>query len=410
MVKITEVKPILCGKHYTFCKIITDEDIVGWGDGTEWATPKGVASYINDFGDMIIGEDPCNVERLWQALWRAVYVGGKDVSAALCAIETALLDIKGKIYDIPPVDLIGGKVWNKVRLYTHCDGATLESTLKYAEQLKREGWTAFKCHPVGLPDLKENSPWMKDSLDFPKISRIANIAAIKKTVEKVRALRETVGDDMDIGIDLNNRLDLPSAMRLAKALEPYNMFFMEDPICQHEDAAPSYKRLADSTSTPIATGENLYTVWQFRSYLERGALDLVLPDICHTGISQGKKIAALAEAYHLPVCPHNPNSPLSAIISGNLACSIPNFGALEILHQYAYPEPDSWLEKIMDPPLSTMIKDGYLTLPEGPGWGVELNEDEIAKHPYIEPCKFLENWFKIPIVGVEWAPSAPPEK
>jgi len=405
MVKITEVKPILCDKHYTFCKITTDEGIVGWGDGTEWSTPRGVASHINDFGAMIIGEDPCNVERIWQLCWKAAYVGGKDVGAALCAIETALLDIKGKIYGIPAVDLMGGKVWNKVRLYTHCDGGTLESTVKFAEQLKDEGWTAFKCHPLGLPERRESTKWMKDSIDFPKISRTARIVAVKQTAEKVRMIREAVGDDIELGLDLNNRLDLPSSMRLAKALEPYDLLFMEDPICQHEDAAPSYKRLSESTSTPIGTGENLYTVWEFRSYLQIGALDILLPDVCHTGVTQAKKIAALAEAYHLPVCPHNPNSPLSAIISANLALSIPNFVALEFLHGFAFPEKDSWKERIMKPPLSKMVEEGYLTLPEEPGWGVELDEAEIAKHPYIEPCQFLRSFLTMDTRGVEWHPS-----
>jgi galactonate dehydratase len=211
-------------------------------------------------------------------------------------------------------------------------------------------------------------------------------------------VREVAGDTVDMCIDFNNRLDLPSAERLAKHLEPYQLLFLEDPICQHEDAAPSYKRLADSTSTPIATGENLYTIWEFRSYLQIGALDVLLPDVSHTGLSQARKIAALAEAYHLPVCPHSPNSPLSSIISANLSASIPNFVALEFLRSYAYPDQnveqdmlpfDPWIDKIMKPSLSKLVKNGYLELPEGPGWGVEMNEDEIRRHPYVDPNKWL---------------------
>ena len=158
------------------------------------------------------------------------------------------------------------------------------------------------------------------------------------------------------------------------------MMFMEDPIRQDESPG-SYKRLAESTSTPIGTGENLYTIWDFRNYLEIGALDLVLPDICHAGILQGRKIAALAESFHLPLAPHNPNSPLSTIISGHLVSSIPNFLALELIGLEA---DVPWVDSVMSPKLSSLVKDGHLELPSGPGWGVEINEEEVAKHPYEE--------------------------
>jgi|GEM_PF-3137869 galactonate dehydratase len=149
--KIVEVKSIICGDFYTFCKVTTDEGLTGWGDGTEWMTPMSVKSTIEDFGKLLVGEDPTNVERIWQLCWRRAYTGGKDLSCALAAITSALIDIVGKIYDIPAVYLLGGKVWNKVRLYTHCDGSTIEETAKVAEKLKREGWTALKTHPLGLP-------------------------------------------------------------------------------------------------------------------------------------------------------------------------------------------------------------------------------------------------------------------
>lgn len=390
--KITEVKPVL-SDFYTFCKISTDEGITGWGDGTEWATPKGVESYIRDFGDLITGEDPRNVERLWQLSWRSAYTGGKDLSCALAAISSALIDITGKFYDMPAVDLLGGKVWNKVRLYTHCDRDTNEETAKLAEELKREKWTAWKTHPLGLPSRFKDPKWAGGSIDWPEISRTASLAAIKQTAKKVQAIREAVGDDIELGIDVNNRLDVPSAMRLGKALEPYDMAFMEDPICHHEDSAVSYRRLVERTSTPIACGENIYTIWEFRAYLENHALDMILPDISHTGVLQGKKIAALAESYHIPVSPHNPNSPLSSIISATLAASIPNFFALEFVRGFAFPERDKrvkpWVEEIMDPPLSKLVKDGYLTLPDGPGWGIKVNEDVLAKHPYVEEIQWL---------------------
>jgi galactonate dehydratase len=214
----------------------------------------------------------------------------------------------------------------------------------------------------------------------PAITRTLSLKAIDDTVDKVRVIRETVGDDVDICMDINNTLDLPSSLSLAKALEPYRLMFFEDPIRQDESPV-TYQRLAAATKTPVGTGENLYTQWSFRNFLEVGGIDVALPDICHTGILQGKKIAALAETFHVPVAPHNPNSPLSTIISGHLCSSIPNFLALEY---YLEEREAPWTDRVMDPPVSSLVKDGHLTLPDGPGWGVEINEKEIAKHPHKE--------------------------
>jgi galactonate dehydratase len=212
------------------------------------------------------------------------------------------------------------------------------------------------------------------------VTRIASLASIDATAEKVALIRKTVGSDVDIAVDVNNRLDLPSSTALAVALEPYRLLFLED--CIRQDESPgSYRRLVESTSTPIGTGENLYTVWSFRNFLEIGALDVVLPDVCHTGILQARKIAALAEAYHLPVAPHNPNSPLSTVISGHFCASIPNFLALEYYLEEMEPP---WRDRVISPSLAELVQDGHLELPSGPGWGVEINEEELLRHPYQE--------------------------
>jgi galactonate dehydratase len=385
--KITELKPVFCQGGYrtwTFVKVTTDEGVIGWGDATEYLRAQASGKIIQeDLAPLLIGEDPFNIERLWHKMWVASYVGGKDLSVAMTGIETALWDIKGKALNTPVYNLLGGKCYDRVRLYYDCCDAfgadapwgkallkadtSLKGVAKQAQFIKDKNFTALKMHSVGLPER-------------PAISRSASLSAISRTAEKVGVIRSVVGDDVDIAIDINGRLDLPSAMALAKALEPYRMMFMEDPIRQDESPG-SYKRLAESTSTPIGTGENLYTVWDFRNYLEISALDLVLPDVCHAGILQGRKIAALAESFHLPLAPHNPNSPLSTIISGHLVSSIPNFLALELIGLEA---DVPWVDEVMSPKLSSLVKDGHLELPSGPGWGVEINEEEVAKHPYEE--------------------------
>lgn len=384
--KITEIEPILCQggiKTWTFVKVSTDEGIVGWGDASEWVRPEGHVKAIQDLATLVIGEDPFNVEKLWQKMWVASYVGGKDCNVAITGIETALWDIVGKALGTPVYNLLGGKCHERVRLYAdYADAyergfggttrwregdASLAGIAKQAEYIRGRGFTALKCHPLGLAER-------------PAVTRGISLKALDATAEKIRTIRGVVGNDLDICMDVNNRLDLTSSIALARTLEPYRLLFLEDPIRQDESPV-SYQHLVDSTSTPVGTGENLYTVWSFRNYLEIGALNVVLPDVCHTGIIQARKIAALAEAFHVPVAPHNPNSPLSTIISGHLCVSIPNFLALE--YDLEEQEPP-WRDAVMSPPLGTFIKDGYLELPTGPGWGVELSEEEIARHPHKE--------------------------
>jgi len=322
------------------------------------------------------------------------YVGGKDVNLAMTGIETALWDIVGKALNTPVYNLLGGKVRDRIRLYYdtadafgagyqgtdtwHEGDSSLAGVARQAKFIMDQGFTALKVYPVEAPKAKE----MVHTLPLKTIRAIAR---------KIETVRQVVGDEVDIAIDMGNRWDLPSSMALAKALEPYNLMYLEDPIRQDEAAALAYKRLAESTSTPVGTGENLYTVWAFRSYLEVGALDVVLPDVCHVGVLQAKKIAALAEAFHLPIAPHNPNSPLSTIISAHVCATVPNFLALEFWGTELEP---TWRDKITTPSVGSLVKKGYLELPSGPGWGVEIDEDELYRHPYrnIWNERMLAQW------------------
>jgi galactonate dehydratase len=385
--KITGVKPILCHgafRTWTFVKVTTDAGIVGWGDATEWVRARAHATIIEeDLAPLVIGESPFDIEKLWQKMWVSSYVGGKDLNVAMAGIETALWDIVGKALGTPVYNLLGGKCFDRLRLYyDYCDAygsglqggavrqegdSSLAGVAKQAQFIKDQKFTALKCHPLGLAPR-------------PAITRAAGPAAVAATVEKIRTIREVVGDDVDIALDVHNVLDLPSSMALAKALEPYRLMFLEDPIRQDESPG-SYRRLAESTSTPIGTGENLYTAWEFRDFFEIGGLDVALPDVVHTGVLQGKKIAALAEAYHLPLVFHNPNSPLSTIISGHVCANLPNFVALEWMSDPLEP---TWRDTVMTPAVGSLVQDGHLTLPTGPGWGVEVHEEELARHPYQE--------------------------
>jgi galactonate dehydratase len=379
--KIRKVEPILCQggvRNWVFVKVTTDEGIVGYGDGTDWFGERAIAAYVEYLERFVVGEDPFNIEKIWQKMYLSSYVPGKVISCAITGIETALWDIVGKTLGRPVYDLLGGKCRDSVPLYyDYCDAwkhtwkdyegsgdRSLEGIAKQAKFIKNREFKALKCHPV-RPRSSERT-----------IQRWIDESFVKKTVDKIRTIRETVGDEFYICLDVNNMFDVPHAIKMAREMEPYKLLFMEDPIRQDESPM-STKMVRDATETPIGTGENLYTIWDFRNYFEIQALDLTLLDVCHCGISQAKKIAALSEAYHLPLCPHNPNSPLSTIISGHLCTNLPNFLYLEYWSEDIEPP---WRDKVMSPPLN--IREGNLILSDKPGYGVDLNEDEIAKHPY----------------------------
>ena len=197
---------------------------------------------------------------------------------------------------------------------------------------------------------------------------------IQDTAAKVAAIREAAGEEVEICIDVNGMLNVPTAIRLGRPLEPFDLLFYEEPLPPENMEA--MKQVKDSVRVPICTGERLYSTHSFRRLLELGAADIIMPDFQKCGgITEGKKIAALANTYYIPVAPHNYNSPLSPIIDAHLCASLPNFLVLE----YVWPDVE-WTEKVISPP--AQVEDGYLQLPEGPGWGVELVEEEIAKHPY----------------------------
>jgi galactonate dehydratase len=375
--KVTKIEPIICNggkRNWLFVEVTTDEGIVGYGDGTEWWGTPVMAKCIEDLAPFVIDENPFNTQRIWQKMYIGSYVGGKNVNIAMTAIETALWDIVGKAVGKPLYDLLGGKCRDRIRLYSHAypyargeAPRTREALVERTKELLDAGFKFIKT------SIDESMPIGVD--------RWMDIESISKTAEIVRLLRETVRNNVELCIDVSNQLDLPSAIRLGRALEPYNLAWFEDPIKQ-EESPESYKRLREAIRTPVGTGENLYNIWSFRNIIENNGVDIILPDFVHAGgIMQGLKIAALAEAYHLPVAPHNPNSPLSTIISAHICAVIPNFVALE----FTWPDVH-WRDKVISEPLK--VKDGYLELPTGPGLGVDLVKEEIIKHPYEEKRDF----------------------
>jgi galactonate dehydratase len=357
--KITAVKPIMAdGGHriFIFVKVETDQPgLIGWGEASLEGKPRAVAGCVEDMEPMILGQDPTRVEHCWQILYRSGFwrLGVIGLSA-LSGIDQALWDIKGKELGRPVYELLGGRVRDKVRMYTHFGGGTPEQMAESAMAKVERGWTAIKTVPVPLTRV----------LDGPRV--------LSQAEAGLRAVREAVGEEVDILLDLHGRLTPQMAIQYGKRFEPYMPFFLEEP-CQAENPA-AMAPIARAVSTPIATGERLFTRWGFREILEQKAASLLQPDTCHAGgISEVRKIATLAEVYYAGLAPHNPYGPVStaACVQVDLVC--PNFVIQEIVD----PEQTPQAQELIKEPLP--VVDGHILPPTRPGIGVEVDEAACAR-------------------------------
>jgi galactonate dehydratase len=361
--KITEVRTFLVReghRNLVFVKVMTDEGIHGIGEAYSCGPDDATALVVHHFEEWLIGQDPRNVEHLWQLMYNGSrFPGGSLVNSAISGIEHALWDIKGKALGAPVWSLLGGRCREKVRIYQGAGGATPEELAENGRRLVEQfGYTALKISPH--PPGSERMPWN---------------AVLRGAAARLSALRDAVGLDVDIGVDPHAKIFEPvRALQMAQALQPFQPYFFEEPT--RPENADALARLRAQVEIPIATGEMLYTKFEFRDLLVKDAVDIVQPDICCAGgILECKKIAALAEAFYCSVAPHNPMGPLATVINVHLAACIPNFLILEYI-----PDDSPARAELIQEPLRP--ENGYLPVPEGPGWGVELNEEAFAKYPF----------------------------
>ena len=357
--KITSIKPIFAdGGHrvFVFVKVETSEPgLIGWGEASLEEKPRSVAGCIQDMEPLILGEDPRRVEHCWQILYRGGFwrLGAIGLSA-LSGIDQALWDIKGKEVGRPVYDLLGGRVRDKVRMYTHFSGNTPEEFAADAQAKVARGWDAIKTVLVPLTRV----------LDGPEL--------IKQAEANLQATREAVGDGVDILLDMHGRPTPQMAIQYGKAFEPYRPFFMEEP-CPPENPQ-SMASVARALTTPIATGERLFTRWGFREILDNQAASLLQPDTCHAGgISEVRRIAAMAEVYYAGLAPHNPLGPVSTAACVQVDFASPNFVIQEIVDPEDNPEA---MELVVEP---LPVVDGHILPPEKPGIGVEVDEAACAR-------------------------------
>jgi L-alanine-DL-glutamate epimerase-like enolase superfamily enzyme len=388
-VRVTAVKTYIVDggfRPWTFVKVETNEPgLVGWGDCTDWGSPQPVAAMVDRLADWVVGRDPMQVEAIWWDLSAAsVRHTGGIASKGMSGIDSALWDIRGKVLGVPVWQLLGGKMRDRLRLYwTHCGSTraragsaerlglpvveTTDDLRGVAQQVLDLGYTAIKTNIMRLQDVPDTLP-TSSSLSYR--AGDASPAAIRGAVAIVHTFREALGPDIGIALDVAFTFRMGGAIKLARALEPYDVMWLETETFDPE----ALRIIRDSTATPICTGESIFGVLGYKPYLQLHAQDIIMPDLAWNGITMGKKIADMAHAYDILFAPHNCHSPLTTLLTANVCATVPNFYVAELDVDDA-----PWRDDIMTHPFE--IEDGYLKLPQRPGLGSDLIEEELLKHP-----------------------------
>lgn len=361
--KVTDIKTFAvdCFRtNWVFVKVYTDEGIDGVGEATLEYKEKALLGAVEHIKDYLVGKNPMEIEKHWHAIYRDAYWrGGPVLMSALSAVETALWDILGKYLGVPIYQLLGGRANDKVRIYVNGWFSGAREPYEFAEKAKiavGRGVTALKWDPFGKNYLEISN----NELD--------------KAMRCVSAVRQAVGNEVDLLIEGHGRFNIPTSIKIAKELEQFKPMFFEEPV--PPDNLDALKEVRDKSPVAISAGERLYTRWDYKRMFDLMAADYIQPDISHAGgIMELKKIAADAECRYIGFAPHNPSGPVANAATLQLAACCPNFSILEIMYSDV-----SYRKDITDEKLT--YADGYITIPDKPGLGIEINEDECLKHPY----------------------------
>ena len=355
-------------REYVFIEVSTDEGITGWGEitGTLPVANRSVCAALRHVSDLIEGDDPRLIEMIWNKIFRSfTYMGSRGATTnIISAIDIALWDIRGKVLGLPISELFGGPVRDGVPIYCHPqNGSSIEEMVQHVKAIVETGQKALKLDPFQPHHEEESNGYLTGKLS----AESENLGA-----DRIAAIREAVGPDIEVMIDCHGRFDVPTAIRLAKALEPYNIWWFEEPV--PVESTHALRQVRENVGVPICVGERLHTRWEFVPILENELADFIMPDVTWTGgISEIKKIATMAEAYYVPISPHDASGPVNVLAGAHAMASVPNHYRVETsrakLNAY-----DEYIDHSLD------IRGDKIYLSDRPGLGIELDRDYMRGH------------------------------
>ena len=354
--KITRITTLPVQPRWLFVKVETDEGITGFG---ECLGDKAfvIAEAVRSYEYALLGEDPRRITHHWQTMYRAAFWrGGPILNAAISGLEMCLWDILGKSLGVPVYQLLGGAVRDRIRVYTRPHGSTPETLAESAKEIVSRGYSAMKFCP------------------FEQVHLIDHYAVVEDAAARVQAVREAVGSEIDILLDFHGRVSPAMAIWMEEAMRPYHPMFIEEPVLPENPDALA--RVAAQFKTPIATGERLFTRWEFKDILEKGAASILQPDPCVCGgIAETRAIGSMAEIHYAALAPHNPYGPLNLAACLHVDAASPNFLIQEFV------DPAGLGAGYLKEPFK--VENGCIALPDKPGLGVELDEEWIAARPLL---------------------------
>lgn len=350
-----------CGRKWTHVRVYTDEGVVGIGEATYSHKEFVVAKMVEDLGERIIGRDPFHSEAIYRDLYAGGHTGyrtgGVMFTSAISGIDQALWDIKGKVLGAPVCALLGGPRTAHVPVYSHFGGQTPDDLVASAERVLSEGYRDVKS---GITISEARGP---------KITR----RQLHTIDEKYRIVREALGEDVGLMDDPHAYFDPPTALEIARLLEPYQLLFFEEPTIPEDPEG--YARVRSGSSTPIAGSERLTSKHRFNDFFRAGAVDVAQPDIVYIGgITEMKKVAALAEAYQVVIAPHNTKGPVGIMAAAHVMAAIPN----ALIQEMIAPSRIPWRNDVLREPL--VVEDGFLQITDRPGLGIEFDDEALKPH------------------------------
>ena len=366
--KITALKSFILAKgesNYFFVKVETDDGLYGIGEGGLGWRARAMAAVLQDLEPALVGQDPFRIEHLWQVMFRGgFFPGGAVQTATLSAVDIALWDLKGKALKVPVYELLGGRTRVKVVCYPHnTANGSIKDLVRSCKKSVEEGWKFVRW---GLTD-----PLGGETFEPSR--------AVRHGIEQVQAVREAIGQEIELTVDVHTRLDPAASIEFCRAVEPHRPFFIEDPL--RSENPSSLRNLRQRTSVPIAVGEQFASKWAFREAIEQELMDYCRVDLCIAGgLTEARKIAGWCETHYIYLAPHNPLGPVSTAACLHLCLASPLVGVQELARP-----PMSVLTDVI--PVQVPFSDGYLQIPEGPGLGIEFDEKAARRLEAAQPGK-----------------------